>query len=83
MKTFRKRKQKEETTYITSWQKFPVIPGVLDSVVVPGDIVQAGVGEGAQGGEGGTVVTPLQSGAGSVTNLRLNNSFRPQIQLIF
>ena len=38
------------------------IPGVLYPAVgrVPGDVVQAGVGEGAQGGEGGAVVTPLE-----------------------
>ena len=38
------------------------IPCVLYPAVgrVPGDVVQAGVGEGAQGGEGGAVVTPLE-----------------------
>ena len=48
------------------------IPGVLDPAVggVPGHVVQAGVGEGAQRGEGGAVVTALQGGAGSVTDLR-------------
>lgn len=44
-------------------------PGGL--LVVPGDGVQPGVGQGPQGGEGGVVVAALQRGACAVTHLKI------------
>ena len=57
-----------------SSNKWCLIPRVF-GVCVPGDAVQAGVGEGAQGSEGGVIVTPLQGGASPVTNLRQNKGY--------